>query len=295
MKKIYGFSIVSSFLGLWITSLLPESFELTLGFVLIFTFGMIHGSNDIIIVNRMLDSSKHNFFSILFSYISIVLLAVLIFYFFPIIAMTLFILFSSYHFGEQHWEQNLKNFNRVFKGVFFFSYGLLILYLIFLFNNEAVKKIIFEITTLELNNLLAEEICVVLSAVLICMLFYGVIQKKIEINVVGRELFSVLILSIIFKSSTLIWGFTIYFILWHSLPSLIDQITFIYGDLRKKSIAKYTKDALPYWIVSLVGMLVLFIIFKEEKHFYTLFFAFIAAVTFPHALVMLSMFTKKSS
>ena len=286
---------MSSFLGLWITSLLPESFELTLGFLLIFTFGMIHGSNDIIIVNRMLDSSKHNFFSILFSYISIVLLAVLIFYFFPIIAMTLFILFSSYHFGEQHWEQNLKNFNRVFKGVFFFSYGLLILYLIFLFNNEAVKKIIFEITTLELNNLLAEEICVVLSAILICMLCYGVVQKKIEINVVGRELFSVLILSIIFKSSTLIWGFTIYFILWHSLPSLIDQITFIYGDLRKKSIARYTKDALPYWIVSLVGMLVLFIIFREEKHFYTLFFAFIAAVTFPHALVMLSMFTKKSS
>ena len=131
-----------------------------------------------------------------------------------------------------------------------------------------------------------------------CIDLYGMLwssSKKIEINVVGRELFSVLILLIIFKSSTLIWGFSIYFILWHSLPSLIDQITFIYGDLRKKSIAKYTKDALPYWIVSLVGMLVLFIIFKEEKHFYTLFFAFIAAVTFPHALVMLSMFTKKSS
>ena len=286
---------MSSFLGLWITSLLPESFELTLGFILIFTFGMIHGSNDIIIVNRMLDSSKHNFFSILFSYIMIVLLAVLIFYFFPIIAMTLFILFSSYHFGEQHWEQSLKNFNKVFKGVFFFSYGLLILYLIFLFNNEAVKKIIFEITALELNSLLANEICVVLSAVLICMLCYGVFQKKIEINAVGRELFSILILSIIFKSSTLIWGFSIYFILWHSLPSLIDQITFIYGDLKKKSITKYTKDALPYWIVSLIGMLVLFIIFKEEKHFHTLFFAFIAAVTFPHALVMLSMFAKKSS
>ena len=120
-------------------------------------------------------------------------------------------------------------------------------------------------------------------------------KKKIEINAVGRELFSILILSIIFKSSTLIWGFSIYFILWHSLPSLIDQITFIYGDLKKKSITKYTKDALPYWIVSLIGMLVLFIIFKEEKHFHTLFFAFIAAVTFPHALVMLSMFAKKSS
>lgn len=110
-----------------------------------------------------------------------------------------------------------------------------------------------------------------------------------------RELGLLLILGIVFKASSLIWGFTIYFILWHSIPSLLDQITFIFGDLEKKSIFKYAIAALPYWLISLIGISVLFLIFKNEKHFYSLFFAFIAAVTFPHAIVMLKMFTKKSA
>ena len=58
MKIIYRFSIVSSFLGLWITTLFPEDFELILGFFLIFTFGMIHGSNDILIINSFTNESN---------------------------------------------------------------------------------------------------------------------------------------------------------------------------------------------------------------------------------------------
>ena len=103
------------------------------------------------------------------------------------------------------------------------------------------------------------------------------------------------VLAVIFNSSSLIWGFSIYFILWHSVPSLLDQISFIYGDLKKINIIKYIKNAFPYWLVSIIGIIILFYIFKDEKHFYSLFFAFIAAVTFPHAIVMMSMFTKKSN
>jgi hypothetical protein len=48
-------------MGLWITSLLPEAFELFLGFILIFTFGMVHGSNDIMIVDKLSKKNKFNF------------------------------------------------------------------------------------------------------------------------------------------------------------------------------------------------------------------------------------------
>jgi hypothetical protein len=65
MKIIYRFSIVSSFLGLWITTLFPEDFELILGFFLIFTFGMIHGSNDILIINSFTNESNFSFGKIL--------------------------------------------------------------------------------------------------------------------------------------------------------------------------------------------------------------------------------------
>jgi Brp/Blh family beta-carotene 15,15'-monooxygenase len=219
--------------------------------------------------------------------------AILIFYFIPVLALLLFILFSAYHFGEQHWEEVLSNLSFPIQKFFFFCYGLLILFLVFLFNVEEVIKIIYEITSLELNNIYASEVTQILFVILFVITGQAVYKKQIAIKSVLRELFSLLVFAIIFNSSSLIWGFTIYFIFWHSIPSLLDQIKFIYGDLKKKSVLKYIKAALPYWLVSLVGIAVLFLVFKDEKHFHSLFFAFIAAVTFPHAIVMLRMFSMK--
>ena len=295
MKKIYRFSIVSSFLGLWITSLLPESFELTLGFLLIFTFGMIHGSNDILIISQIKKDSNYNFYKVLLTYLTIVSLAVFVFYFVPILALILFVCFSAYHFGEQHWEHLLYKMNNNLKNIFFFCYGLLILYLVFFFNKLGVVDIIYEITAIKLQTIYCNEIIISLFLILSTILIYAFYSKSLNIKSILKEVFSIIVLAVIFNSSSLIWGFSIYFILWHSVPSLLDQISFIYGDLKKINIIRYIKNAFPYWLVSIIGIIILFYIFKDEKHFYSLFFAFIAAVTFPHAIVMMSMFTKKSS
>ena len=295
MKKIYRFSIVSSFLSLWITSLLPESIELTLGFLLIFTFGMIHGSNDILIIKQIKKHSDQSLFKVLLTYLIVVSSAVLIFYFTPIFALILFISFSSYHFGEQHWEELLSKLNKSLRIIFFFNYGLFILYLIFFFNISSVIDIVYEIAGIKLYTIFCNEIILGLLLILSAILIYAYYTKILNLSSIFKELFSVVILAIIFNSSSLIWGFSIYFILWHSIPSLLDQISFIYGDLKKESVLKYVKNAFPYWLISIIGMTVLFLIFKQEKQFYTLFFAFIAAVTFPHAIVMLSMFSKKKT
>lgn len=293
MNIIYKFSILSSFLGLWITSLLPEAFELILGFILIFTFGMVHGSNDIMIVDKLSKKTNSSFFKILLTYLFVVTAAIIIFYFIPVLALALFILFSAYHFGEQHWEDALSNFSLAPQKIFFFCYGLLVLYMVFSFNIEAVIEIVYEITALKMKNIYALQVTLTLLMILFLITVYAINKKQIPIKSVLKEGFSLLVFAIIFNSSSLIWGFTIYFIFWHSIPSLLDQIKFIYGDLKKKSVLKYIKAALPYWLVSLVGIAVLFLIFKDEKHFHSLFFAFIAAVTFPHAIVMLTMFSKK--
>jgi hypothetical protein len=52
----------------------------------------------------------------------------------------------------------------------------------------------------------------------------------------------------------------------------LEQIKFAYGDLKRVHIMEYTKAALPYWIVSLAGMSLLYFVLKDEKHFYSLFF-----------------------
>ena len=245
MKIIYRFSIVSSFLGLWITSLLPESFELTLGFLLIFTFGMIHGSNDILIISKIKKHSNYNFYKVLLTYLTIVSLAVFVFYFVPVLALILFVCFSAYHFGEQHWEHLLSKMNNNLKNIFFFCYGLLILYLVFFFNQSGVIDIIYEITGIKLLTIYCNEIITSVFLILSTILIYACYSKSLNIKSILKEIFSIIILAVIFNSSSLIWGFSIYFILWHSIPSLLDQISFIYGDLKKINILKYIKNAFP--------------------------------------------------
>jgi Brp/Blh family beta-carotene 15,15'-monooxygenase len=285
---------VFSFLGLWITTLFPEDFELFLGFFLIFTFGMIHGSNDMLIVNKLTNLKKTSFIKTLATYLLVVSIAVLIFYWLPSIALILFVCFSAYHFGEQHWEESLESITNTSKRLYFFAYGLFVLFMVFYFNEASVKMIVNEISGMTLNQLYTEHVLITLGVFMLSFLAVMLRQKEIKLNTVITELFTLLVLVIIFKSSSLIWGFTIYFIIWHSIPSLLEQIRFAYGSLDRKNIINYTKAALPYWLVSLVGMTLLFFVFKDEKHFYSLFFAFIAAVTFPHSIVMLKMFTKKS-
>lgn len=296
MKNVFNFSIVASFIGLWITTHVPESFELILGFILIFTFGMIHGSNDLLIVNKILKNIKHySKFKLLTAYLFIVCFAILIFYWAPALAMILFMLFSAYHFGEQHWEHRFSKLNSFRKSIFYFSYGMFILYLLFAFNDTGVKSIVLEITSYEITHLYSQIVLIVLGSVIGLVLITEFLRKRLAIEAILKELFTLLVLAMIFSSSSLIWGFAIYFILWHSIPSLLEQIKFIYGDVKTVSALNYCKAALPYWVISLVGMVILYAIFSSEKQFYSLFFAFIAAVTFPHAIVMVKMFSKKKA
>ncbi len=104
------------------------------------------------------------------------------------------------------------------------------------------------------------------------------------------EVFYLFVFAIIFLSSNLIWGFAIFFIIWHSIPSMFDQIKFLYVDLTFTNFKLYFKSAFIYWIASLFGIAMLYCIFKDQKIFNALFFSFLAAITFPHALVILKMF-----
>ena len=257
---------------------------------------MVHGSNDLLIVNKLLINTKHySKLTLLTAYLFVVSFAILIFYWAPALAMILFMLFSAYHFGEQHWEHRFSKLNSYRKSIFYFSYGMFILYLLFAFNDTGVKSIVFEITSYEITRLYSQIVLIVLGSIIGLVLITEFLTKRLAIEAILKELFTLVVLAMIFSSSSLIWGFAIYFILWHSIPSLLEQIKFIYGDVKTVSALNYCKAALPYWVISLVGMVILYAIFSSEKQFYSLFFAFIAAVTFPHAIVMVKMFSKKKA
>ncbi len=288
--------IVLSFIGLWTSSIVPEIYEEFLGFFLIISFGILHGSNDILIlknINQKEESSS--FIKVLTTYIVTIMTSIVIFYFIPIIGLILFILFSAYHFGEQHWEHKIKSKTIFPSYIYYVIYGLFILQLLFIFNTKQVSNIIASISNYKVSsNVLYISFYINAFALFIHSLIF-VYQKKISNKVILSDTLLLLVFGIIFKVSTLIWGFAIYFILWHSIPSLVEQVNFIYGKTNKKNLVNYTKKAFPYWLISIIGLAIVYFIFKDEKLLYAILFSFIAAVTFPHAFVITKLFKHKKN
>ncbi len=296
MTKIYNLSTVLSFVGLWIASMFSGQLEIILGFVLIFSFGILHGSNDILLINSITQLRvKFPFIIVVSTYSLTVLSAVILFYFLPLLAFSLFIVFSAFHFGEQHWNYRELGISKKIRNAFYFVYGLLIIQMLFIFNTKEVIETIKSITEHTIS-----EIFIMYSFILNVIVFTGFtvylfFKSQAFKSTILIEFFYLFIFGIVFKTSSLIWGFAIYFILWHSIPSLFEQVTFIYGDVKRLNILNYCRKAFPYWLISLIGIAIVYFIFKDKKMFSAIFFSFIAALTFPHALVINKMFKNKKA
>jgi len=73
--------------------------------------------------------------------------------------------------------------------------------------------------------------------------------------------------------------------LWHSIPSILDQTKFLWGDKTKKALLNYFKTAFVYWLISIVGLLVAYY-YLTENLFSSVIFLVLFAVTAPHVWVM---------
>lgn len=293
MSNTLKLSVITSFAGLWLTSYLSNKYQIILGFFLILSFGVLHGANDLVLIDQLKSNKKLDFIKIIGIYVSIVGISVLLFTNIPIVALLLFILVSSYHFGEQHWNEIIKTNKSFITPIFQFNYGLLILVILFYFNSNEVIEIIFEITKYTLSTEFIETaLLITLSLFVVLSIRLYQISTEFKNNLI-EQLFYLVVLAIVFKASSLIWGFTIYFIFWHSIPSLNDQLIFLYGSSTWADFKKYFKTAFIYWFISLIGVFGLYYIAKDMVVFDALFFAFLASITFPHFIVILNMYQKK--
>ena len=296
MIKYSNVAIVASFLGLWIDSFFNHRSQIFVGFLLIFTFGILHGANDLLLIDKLIYKKKTNSrLKILLSYISVVLIGSLLFYIIPWVTLSAFVIVSGYHFGEQQWESLNKNSFKFLVEIFQLVYGLFILFLLFNFHSDEVQKIVFAITGVNFPSFFIPLFLKIFGVIFIVLSLYFLSIQVIAIRTFITEIFYLVVFTIIFKSSSLIWGFSLYFVLWHSLPSIIDQIKFVYGYFSLTNFISYFKSALIYWIASLLGISILYLVFKDEKIFNALFFSFLASITFPHVFVVTKMFGKKNN
>jgi Brp/Blh family beta-carotene 15,15'-monooxygenase len=294
MLKYPNFAIVASFFGLWIDSFVPKEYQIYVGFLLIFSFGILHGANDLTLIKNINTQNKaSSYWKILGYYIGIVLFGAFLFYLVPALALFLFIIVSGYHFGEQHWNAKISSAHSLIKVLFETSYGMLLLFMLFEFHIPQVQQIIFDITATSIPTLLIENVFFAILITTISLGFLLYYKYNAFTDSILIEVFYLFVFAILFKVSSLIWGFALYFIFWHSIPSIIDQMKFLYGQATIPTFKKYFLSAALYWLISLMGITLLYFLFRDLKLFDALFFSFLASITFPHVLVIEKMFRKE--
>jgi len=269
-----------------ITNLITTS--LAIDYLAVFgvlTIGLLHGANDLRLLQsiRFMRTKSERFMV----YVATVMLFSLILYHFPLIALLFFILFSCYHFGEQQWTHRFQSKTKSPK-FFYFVYGSFLFSMLFWSHTEQTQFIIKELSDIHIAPISFQFMAYI--SVCLCLL-YLLLQFSLAKTMIIDVLLQSCLLVLLFWTSNLIVSFGTYFIIWHSLPSLQDQTRTLYN--RPNEYFAYLKDAFPYWTISIVG-LSLFFVYNEQIGLnpLALFFAFLAAITFPHVLVIFGLHQK---
>lgn len=280
--KYYQISSIATFLFILLVPSLSNSLVDLIGGFFVFTLGILHGANDLEIIAKNFEGKFNRlYFKSVVLYIGVVLIGAVFFFLLPALALLFFVMFSSYHFGEQHWEDRLLM--SPFHFAFYILYGAFIFFLMFTLQYESVVEVIEKISGYRLNFEVFLYTLMGLGALLcIAMLAIPSIRREFI-----KECLLLLLLGGIFYVGSLMFAFAFYFVVWHSLPSLLDQLKYLYGEMSMSSFVKYLKSSIIYWLSSLVSLYCVYrYIDFEADYFMPLFFSFLAAITFPHTVVM---------
>ena len=251
----------------------------------VLTLGILHGANDLSLLQsiRFMRTKSQRFLV----YIATILLFSFILYHFPMTALLFFVLFSCYHFGEQQWTHRFQSKTNS-PQFFYFVYGAFLFSMLFWSHAKQTQFIIKELSDLHITPISFQYMT--FTSVFFCVL-YLLLQFSASKTLIIDVLLQSALLILLFWTTNLIVSFGTYFIIWHSWPSLQDQTRTLYN--KPNAYFEYLKDAFHYWIISILG-LSLFFVYNEQIGLnpLALFFAFLAAITFPHVLVIFGLHQK---
>jgi Brp/Blh family beta-carotene 15,15'-monooxygenase len=130
-----------------------------------------------------------------------------------------------------------------------------------------------------------------ISAGILMIIHWVILMLSKHINFKNglQEILNVLLLFGLFYYSPLWIGFAIYFTLWHSIPSIEDQINFFKTTRVNYNLGKYVREIFPFSLIALSGLLLAFQFsgdYISVNQGLALLFSFIAVITLPHMIMM---------
>ncbi len=279
---------LSILLSLAVDSGISQSY---FAFALILIFGIPHGATDHVLHNIMrkekIDTVPELWF--LLFYLGVILLYALIWYLVPEIALLLFIIISAYHFGE---TQLIKLEGReIFKIFTYLFWGQSLLLIIFYPHLTEVAEIISPYLISETSSEWIIEHYLIFLVSSLSGTIVGILV--LNFKTIVPQVFELLILFTLSYFTTLLIAFAVFFAFWHSRDATYLQIKKISKKMGEFSFLQWLKLALPYTLVSLLGI-ALIIGFSEYRQLQmpsiTLFFILVSLITMPHVIVMASFY-----
>jgi len=290
MQKSTSIKILITLICMLLGVYLPSSFLWVIAAINVLTIGVIHGANDLFILSKTIKTTKKTSFSRLFiSYVFFVFIMVLALRHVPQWALLLFVLTSAFHFGEQQWHRSSYDTSLILH-VFYTAFGFLIFSLLFYTHQLQTNVVLLDLTGIQIPETVFATLLYASFFVSIVTLFFNYNQLKSQLL---PQLLILTSLVTLFYFTSLLWSFSVYFVLWHSIPSLREQARVLYPD-HSKPMLKYIRLAMPYWLLAMLGLGAgLFWFYNSLDSLLAIFFGFLAAITIPHVVVIFWMHKKK--
>jgi beta-carotene 15,15'-dioxygenase len=266
----------------------------------IILLGVPHGAADVLVASRTADIGKKVFSKLRFLaiYLGRLFLFAAILWLLPVIGIVLFICFAAYHFGETDLHQFKTN---TFLGkLFVFSYGLVILSVMVLHHFEEVRPIFQLFEAGKKNKIFINWVDInryyILSTTGILFFtttfIYFLRNGNTAIKEKDHFLIHFTIILVILFNLPMLLGFTFYFVIWHSVISLRNIVSYLRNNNRyplniiAKQILLYSMFAITgIGIFGLTGFML-----SSSNALAGYIFLGLAVLTAPHMQIMHDMY-----
>ena len=269
----------------------------------ILILGIPHGAADLLVATQNAERNNTPFLPLTFfvNYMGRLVGFGVIIWLFPLWGNLIFIFLAAYHFGETDLHQFKTD--TILGKLLITTYGFVILMVILMPHFDEAKPIL-QLMLLNLNDwrfidwLDTHRLTLIMVAFV--SFFTGAILYFIKYNINNKreiKLFCLqfaLILVILYNLPMLL-GFTFYFVVWHSVFSLTNIVTYLKTGATPYSTKEITKQIVIYSALAMLGICIIGaagFMFTSKTSILVYTFLGLAVLTAPHMQVMHDMYQK---
>jgi len=259
--------------------------------ILVLLLGIPHGATDYLLYVRLHGSKlkKQQIVKFFLYYLTAAFGYLLCWVTFPVFALILFLVISAYHFGQSNWQY--LNLSRLKSSMIYVVWGSCVLGGSLLWHWDESSVIVRQLLGTELTWTNLEMATIQWILLLLCILVIIGLRLTLSISTkqMIREITNLSVLSFVLFHTPLLLGFALYFNLWHSLGSLLNQVAFFRRQTPAFTLSHYYLQATPFTLISLLGLFLLVLakpFIGSDLSLVGLFFILIACITLPHIFLV---------